>query len=487
MTQVLEETKIPATYYLLHYLRFMMFMIFRWIINIHSGLVVMKPLLKAVKTGLFLGLNLLIVACGSGSSDTSSTPTEVVTPPTTIVESPVEDVQVLFEEDIIENIRQSEPNDINLPLGLQATLDIEYLGAFRVLAEGESTSDYAVGALGFNPDNNSLFMAGHAHHNAIAEFAVPTEFSFEKHPANITEAAVLQKYVNILSKKEIGNSTDKINGILFYQQNLIVSSEIWYDGGASNADNLQVFSNANDLLSSPYKGMLQLEGKAKSAGYMIKVPSEWRERIGSEYLTGWATNNAIVSRYSHGPSLYRFNPSQAIDAVLSVDRTIKTSELMVFPYSNDKQLVQGSELYSLDISPIWGPITQAQYGFIVPGTSYFLAVGSHTGIHSGIGYKITQDNGITCAGPCSYESSDVYNYFWIFDVNEMLEADEPWLVQPVTYGKWSHPYDNKGARNVIGGTFDDQRNILYLTISGAAQVGAYDRPPLIIAYSVRGK
>jgi hypothetical protein len=447
----------------------------------------MKPFQKLVNVALVTAMSLSLLACDSSDGGVVVPIKVVASPTSTPIETAKEDIPVQFAEDIAEDIRQSEPNDINLPLGLQSALDIEYLGAFRVLAEGQSTSDYAIGILGYNADNNSIFMAGHAHHNAIAEFAVPSELSFEKHPANIPEAAVLQKYVKILNKKEIGNTTDKISGILYFQQNLLVSSEIWYDGGASNADNLQVFANANNLISSTYKGMLQLDDKARAAGYMIKVPSEWREKIGSEYLTGWATNNAIVSRYSHGPSLYRFKPEQAVDAVISVDRTIDTNPLMVFPYSQDKQLVQGSDLYTLDISPIWGPITQAQYGFIVPGTSYFLAVGSHTGLHSGIGYKISQDNGRVCAGPCSYKSADMYNYFWVFDVNDMLEAEKPWLVQPVTYGKWSHPYDNKGTRRVIGGTFDDQSNVLYLTISGAAQIGAYDTPPLIIGYQIKAK
>jgi hypothetical protein len=298
----------------------------------------MKSFQKLVKLALTVGLSLSLYSCGSGGSgDKVIIPSGAVSEPTetpieTPVETPKEEIHALFSEDIAEDIRQSEPNDVNLPLGLQATLDIEYLGAFRVLADGQSTSDYAIGRLGYNPDNNSIFMAGHAHHNALAEFAIPTELSFEKHPANIPEAAVLQKYVQILNKKEVGNTTDKIAGILYYKQNLLVSSEIWYDGGASNADNLQVFSNAQDLSSSAFKGMLQVDGKARAAGYMFKVPTELRDRIGSEYITGWATNNAIVSRYSHGPSLYRFKPNQAIDAVLSVDITIDTDALMVFTY-----------------------------------------------------------------------------------------------------------------------------------------------------------
>ena len=48
--------------------------------------------------------------------------------------------QVLFDEDIAKDIRQSIPTDVNIPLGIQATLDVEYLGAFRANAGGESSS-----------------------------------------------------------------------------------------------------------------------------------------------------------------------------------------------------------------------------------------------------------------------------------------------------------------------------------------------------------
>jgi hypothetical protein len=435
------------------------------------------------------GLGVFLFSCGSGgSNDEVLLPAGAVSLTSkTIIETPKEVIQVLFAEDIAEDIHQSKPDDINLPLGLQAALDIEYTGAFRVVAGGESNSNYAVGALGFNPENNSIFLAGHSHDNAIAEFAIPSSLSFETQAKNIPEAAVLQQYVKVLNKKEVGNSTNKINGILYHNQNLLVSSEIYYDGSAGNADNLQVFSNVLDINSSPYTGMLQLEGKAQAAGYMFKVPADLQERIGSEYITGWATNNAIVSRYSQGPSLYKFNPEQAIDSVVTVNRTIESSPIMYFPFSKDKQMVKDSNLYSFDVSPIWGPKSQAFYGFIIPGTTYFLAVGKNSGLHSGVGYKITQSNGNVCGGPCSYDSSDKYNYYWLFDINDMLDADKPWLVKPVSFGKWSHPYDKNGAHGIIGGTYDDEKNILYLALSGAGKIGSYDTPPLIISYKVIAK
>jgi hypothetical protein len=436
-----------------------------------------------LNTMFFVGLSLSLLACGAGGEKAPSG-AALSAPVATI---PEVKVQLLFDQDIAKEIRQSKPNDINLPLGLEAAVDIEYKGAFRAVAGGQSNSNYAVGTLGFNPDNNSIFMAGHSHHNAIAEFEIPSNLSFEDSPANIPEAPVLQEYVKILNKKEVGNSTNKINGLLYHNQNLLVSSEIWYDGSANNKDNLQVFTNALDIRSSDYKGMLNIEGAAKAAGYMSKVPAELVDKIGSEYFVGWASNYSITSRYSQGPSFYKFDPNQAINAEVTVDKNISTDPLMVFPLSTGKQLVEGANEYTLDISPIWGPVSKAKYGFIIPGTTYFLAVGQHAGLHSGVGYKITQNNGNVCGGPCTYSWDDVYNYYWIFDVNDMLKADQPWSVRPVSYGKWSHPYDKNGKHTVIGATYDDNDNTLYLAIDGAGQTGDYDRPPLIISYKIKAK
>ena len=451
-------------------------------VTVHHEEIANQVVLDEAKT--YINSSLKDVAGRTASDEPTKT---ISDQPAVIIQPHNKETQVLFAEDIEKNIRQSEPNNINLPFGLQASLDIEYLGAFRVLAGGESGSDWAVGTLGFKRDSNSLFMAGHAHHNAIAEFKIPSELSFAPEVADINIAKVLQDYVKVLGKKEAGNTTNKINGILYHNQNLLVSSEISYDGNGSNRDNLQVFSNANNISSSDYKGMLQVEGAAKAAGYMFKVPAEMQDKIGSEYLIGWASNYNITSRYSQGPSLYRFDPNQAVLAMPTVSRVIDTEPLMVFPLKEGQQLVEGGQSYKLDISPIWGPVAKARYGFIIPGTSYFLAIGSHAGLHSGIGYKITQDSGGLCGGPCPYESADKYNYFWIFDVDDMLRAEQPWLVQPITYGKWSHPYDKNGRHIVIGGAFDNESSTLYLALSGAGQIGKYDKVPLIISYRVKAK
>jgi hypothetical protein len=197
---------------------------------------------------------------------------------------PVVGGQVLFEADIAEDIRQSTPTDANILLGIQATLDVEYLGAFRPLTADNRGSNSAMGTLGYNPANNSLFMAGHPSESAIAEFEIPNEFSKEQNPENIIQANVLQEYFTILDKRDIGNQTNRINGLLYYNGNLIVTSEIWYDANADNKDNVQVFSNANDLSSSSYVGMLQLEGEAKAADYMSEIPNNLKSTLNADYI-----------------------------------------------------------------------------------------------------------------------------------------------------------------------------------------------------------
>jgi len=126
---------------------------------------------------MIAGLSLTLLACGAGGEEPASIetppvpalpPVAPVEPPSSIVDPalpppaepalptpsepvlpppedpppppPPVDGQVLFDEDIAKDIRQSIPTDVNIPLGIQATLDVEYLGAFRANAGGESSS-----------------------------------------------------------------------------------------------------------------------------------------------------------------------------------------------------------------------------------------------------------------------------------------------------------------------------------------------------------
>jgi hypothetical protein len=90
-----------------------------------------------------------------------------------------------------------------------------------------------------------------------------------------------------------------------------------------------------------------------------------------------------------------------------------------------------------------------------------------------------------CGGPCPYDPSDWYNYYWLYDVEDIANADNPWEPQPYAYGIWELPYaTDPGSHRVIGATVGD--GVLYVALSNAAQVGTYDRPPLILTFDLPG-
>ena len=124
------------------------------------------------------------------------------------------------------------------------------------------------------------------------------------------------------------------------------------------------------------------------------------------------------------------------------------------------------------------------YGFIVPGTRTYALFGSSAGTRSGLGYKIIQESGRLCGGPCPRDGADSDNYYWFYDLDEILAAESPSDPRPYAYGAWEPPFGPSGSHKIIGGAFAPDRGLLYLALGGAGQVGEYDRPPLIIAFEV---
>ncbi len=161
---------------------------------------------------------------------------------------------------------------------------------------------------------------------------------------------------------------------------------------------------------------------------------------------------------------------------------------MNFPYHSDGLTMLIPEAANLNTdgsaSEIYNGLSKSFYGFIIPGTTTFAVFGSSAGVASSIGYKITQSDGNLCGGSCAYDADDKYNYYWLFDVNDILNASSVHAPRPYDYGKLSIPFDQNGKLSVIGGSYDPSNNTLYLSLENAGQVGTYDRPPLIIGYKI---
>lgn len=374
------------------------------------------------------------------------------------------------------------------PAGLATIDDLTYLGAFRLSSadHGVSSTNYAVGTLGYNPANHSLFIAGHAHHNALAEFAIPAPGQAATVDQLPVVGAPLQVFAPVLDQSPNGNpeAIDRITGLLWADGQLLVNAETWYDADGGNADTTLVVRDADDL-EGAIDGYFELTGAARAAGYMAPVPAEWQAALNGAYLSGWSSVYSIVSRYSVGPSLWIFDPTDITSTAAGAQGPVDASVLMNFEYGAGHYLdPQALDAQEGSASPVWNFLSRGVYGFIVPGTRTFAVFGSSGGVDSGIGYKITQDDGNLCGGYCSYAAADNYNYHWFFDLDEILAAGEVWEPRPYAYGRWSVPFDGDGQHEIQGGAFDPVNHTLYLALEGAGQVGDYDYTPLIVVFSL---
>jgi len=378
--------------------------------------------------------------------------------------------------------------------------DLGYVGAFRVSSDehGDSNTNYAVGTLGYHAGHHSLFIAGHAQHNAIAEFAIPDALGTGDVVADLPLVeAPLQGFHRLLGRSANGNpdEMDRVTGLYVTDGHLLVQANRWYDAAGSATDTTLLVVDAE--LGGTVIGYFELDGRARSAGFISPIPSEWQERLGGPALAGWASNYSIISRYSVGPSLFAFDPSDITGRAgdPSADGPITARAWMEYPHGGGVFLAPDALEQQCDItddvtscedgaaaSPVWNFLSKAMYGFIVPGTRTYAVFGSTGGTETGIGYKIRQDDDSLCGGYCAYGADDYTNYYWLFDLDEVLAAEAPSDPQPYDYGPWEVPFDDGGGHPILGGAWDPDGRVLYLSLGGAGQVGDYDRPPVIVAY-----
>ena len=213
------------------------------------------------------------------------------------------------------------------------------------------------------------------------------------------------------------------------------------------------------------------------------MPDEWQPAIGGTAVTGWASNYGIISRYSVGPSLFGFSPEAV---VTSAPGPIATTEHMVFPFTEDAYLSPDALAETEGtVSQTWNQLSRGVYGFIVPGSRTFAVVGSNGGVASGLGEGITQNDGTFCTSPCPYDPDDLYNYYWLFDLDQILSADNSAAPRPYAHGRWDVPFDGGGQHRIIGATLDAERGVLYMTLSAAGAIAeTFETAPVIVAYQV---
>ncbi|SHI84362.1 T9SS type A sorting domain-containing protein [Pseudozobellia thermophila] len=371
---------------------------------------------------------------------------------------------------------------------------LTYEGGFRIRASQNGVSDvnYSQGPIAYNYENHSLFIVGHTHQQAIAEYAIPDIVKSEQlSELNMVESPI-QVFSQVLDRAADGNpeKLDRVGGLYYVnhggQPKLIVNAFEYYDAPADNTLSTLIINNASDIENSQVSGYFRFDGgAAHTSGWISPIPEAWQETLGGSHITGHSSGIPIISRCSVGPSAFAFGMNEALNAT----DAIETTALLDFNLSHPLHEDLGNESGTNDI---WTHLSRATYGFIVPGTRTYLTIGSSGGHESGVCYKCVQDNGNLCGGYCTPEADDNYQYYWLWDVNDLVAVKngslEPHEVRPYDHGFFNTPFQANGSKKIGGGSFDSATGNLYLSIqSGDTEQGVYARPPVIAVYNVNGE
>lgn len=370
--------------------------------------------------------------------------------------------------------------------------DLEYIGGFKIpnTTYGVSRAGYSAGKIALGANRDTIFLVGHARHHAIAEFSIPALVnSTDTGKFNI--ATNIQPFSPVLNRPTSGNpqKMDSIGGMALINGSLVVNAYEYYDGLQDNTHTTLVLHEPNDLASSSVSGFDGYDAKSHASGWISPVPSEWQASLKGSYITGDSSGKPITGRSSVGPSAFAFYPEKTITSPHSPS-TVITTKLFDYNLANPIGYTSGTTadyLYNTSLTnKLWSHLSTAAYGFIIPSTRSYFVIGSSGGHESGVGYKITTDQGRLCGGYCAYQAADNYSYYWIFDLDDLAKVASGEVkiedVMPYEYGKFEIPMIDTGPKQVIGGTFDPTSQTLYLVVNKTG----YEPIPVILAYKIKG-
>ncbi len=395
--------------------------------------------------------------------------------------------------------------------------NLEYQGAFKIPSGqfGDSNTDYSTCTIAYNEDNGSIFLSGHRIYGTVGEFSIP-EIINSTDLSSLNESTVLQNFRAVLDETSNGNpqAIGEITGMAYIDNKLYVNAIEYYDAPADNTHTTLVIENASDIANSNLNGYFSLEGAAHAAGWISPIPQEWQSSLGGTTIAGNSAKYPINSRLAAGISAFSFDAndlagsSGIVNTNTLLDFSLTTPMYEDFssyhnPHYNVEEL-NGDNSFSghtvddanivVGINSLFTEESQASYGMIVPGTRTYLTLGSSGGHNSGIGYKPMQNNGYECPGPCAYDADDYYNYYWLWDVNDLLDVKNglkaPHDLRPYDYGEFNVPFQTDFLTQtpefhpIFGGTFDPINNVLYLAVSDGASTGPFSKVPVILTYSL---
>jgi len=361
--------------------------------------------------------------------------------------------------------------------------EVQFEGAFRISASDNGNSDmnYSQGPFFYRADKNSILIVGHNYQQAIAEYSVPALVKSET-LSNLNMAQnPVQAFSSVLSK---GGLTDQqeietIGGMAIIDAGqgpeLVINAYEYYDAAATNTNTSLVIKDPDNISGSSAVGYFGFSGRAHAARWLSPIPNEWQNELGGSWITGSSSGDPIIGRWPVGPTALVFNPADVLGKN-TYSSSVPTNAIL--DYSLNNRMGDVSNLSSS--GTMWTHLSRAVYGFIIPGTRTYFTIGTSGGHSSGICYKCRG-----CGGYCSNSSGDNDQYYWLFDMEDLVKAKDGSIaahdIVPYDYGVFPGAFSNNSK--IGGGSYDPESGILYLTLPGADRdQGTYSNPPIIVAY-----
>jgi hypothetical protein len=150
---------------------------------------------------------------------------------------------------------------------------------------------------------------GHAHYQAIAEFAIP-ELAKSTVLNDLPMAGdPLQPFARVRDRASGGNpqGNNRIGGMLYLRgpraPELRVNTYDYYDAPGDNTQRLLAMRNAGNLAVAPVDGYFEVEGgPGHTAGWMSPIPPSWEPLLGGGFLMGNSSGGGYKIVQDNGKS-----------------------------------------------------------------------------------------------------------------------------------------------------------------------------------------
>lgn len=404
----------------------------------------------------------------------------------------------------------------------------KYLGSFKA-----PFGRYGNGRIAFNPNGNggqgSLFLdGGGSNAFSIGEINIPalTPSTGRDQLAQLPTATVLQNRSDIYARipqraaswpegtvNSFSNGNNAVFGGLYYEGGKLYFNAYTYYGSTSETATTGRIENPASLATTTITGMFHTQGAARTAGWMMPIPTDWRARLGGTHLVGHDNGITRLERTSAGPTLYAFNLADMASAASGA--AISTAVRLNFPDVAGPRAIWGNDMTNVSgQNKMWTLMTKAGVGFIIPGTRTYALLGMTAGcnpnpanpwqgtpeeafappIAGTIAYKRTDSLGYSHGGPMVWDAQDQHTFFALFDLDEILAAPNTWTPRPYEYGHFPTPFARYGnyttpgqiSDTIGGGAWDPATRRLYVTLPAADNDSdaLYSGIPVIAVYEL---